>query len=478
MPILSFTIILPEIFLACVGMALLMIGAFRKENEPVLLSKMAITMFIVAGILIYLLHESTPATILNGLFILDGFALFSKGLILLAALLVLSMSLEPLRGKEKVCFEFPVLIIMSVVGMMIMVSANDLISLYMGLELQSLSLYILAAIRRTSEKSSEAGLKYFILGALSSGMLLYGCSMIYGFAGTTGFTQLAQLYSDQSPSIGALTGIIFVIIGICFKISAAPFHMWTPDVYEGAPKAVTSFFATAPKVAAMALLMRLIMQPFGGLVTEWQQVVIFVSVASMVVGAFGALKQTNIKRLMAYSSIGHVGFVLVGLASGVVEGVQAALIYAFIYVTMNVGVFACIIMMRRRKEHVVEIRDLSGVARQNPMFAAVMTILMLSMAGIPPLAGFFGKFFVFKAALEQELYILAVIGVLSSVVAAFYYLRIIKVMYFDKLEDPLDDDMSIEIKLVLWAAGLFNLLFFIAPAMLLDIAKLAAKSLF
>jgi len=475
---------LPEIFLALAVMVLVIIGVFKTSHgdgkKRAFLYKLTIIFLIITGVLVFYGDHGTPEVAMGGMFILDKFAVFVKIVILAAAVFVLTMSFDTLRLKEKPCFEFSILLALSVCGMMVMVSANDLMSLYMGLELQSLSLYVMTALNRTNEKSSEAALKYFMLGALASGILLYGCSLIYGFSGTTNFTRLEAIYGSDVAgeiSIGALMGLILVIVGLCFKVSAVPFHMWTPDVYEGASKQVTAFFATAPKVAALALFVRFTSQPFGGLLPEWQQVVIFVAIASMIVGSFGALAQHNIKRLIAYSSIGHAGFILIGLAAGNSEGVQASLIYMAIYMMMNIGVFACILLMKRHDEHVEKISDLSGLNRTNPMFAFVMAVLMFSMAGVPPMAGFFGKFFVLKAALHSELYGLAITGVLASVVSAYYYLRVIKIMYFDPTKDPLDKEAGRETKIVVLVAGLLNLIFFIFPAPLFDAAKLAAESL-
>jgi NADH-quinone oxidoreductase subunit N len=361
-----------------------------------------------------------------------------------------------------------------------MVSANHLISLYVGLELQSLALYVIAAFRRDYAKSSEAGLKYFVLGALSSGMLLYGASLVYGFAGTTSFDRLAALLGDHQTHapVGLIVGLVFVAAGVAFKISAVPFHMWTPDVYEGAPTPVTAFFAVAPKVAAIALFVRVLIEPFGALTDQWRQIIYFTSMASMVLGSFAAIGQTNIKRLMAYSSIGHIGYALVGLAAGTELGVRSVILYMAIYIFMNIGTFAVILCMRQGGRMVEEISDLAGLSRTHPMLAFAMLIFMFSMAGIPPAAGFFGKLFVFQAAIEAHLYTLAVVGVLASVVGAFYYLRIIKLMYFDEPIEAFDHGISGGMTVVLAGTGLFTLLFFFFPAPLLNGAAAAAASLF
>lgn len=429
---------LPELFLACAGLALLMIGVFRGEGSLRLVSWLAVASLVVTAILLAT-GPTERAITFNGLFVTDSFAVFMKLLVLTASALSIIVSMNYLEKEQIARFEYPVLIVFATLGMMGMVSANNLISLYVGLELQSLSLYVIAAFRRDFAKSSEAGLKYFVLGALSSGLLLYGASLVYGFAGTTDFTRLAEVFRGAgTPSLGVIVGMVFVAAGLAFKISAVPFHMWTPDVYEGAPTSVTAFFAVAPKVAAMALFVRVLVEPFGELLPQWQQVIWFCSVASMILGSLAAIQQTNIKRLMAYSSIGHIGYALVGLAAGSEEGVRGVLIYMAIYLAMNVGTFAIILTMRQNGRAVESISDLSGFSKTHPVLAFAMAVFMWSMAGVPPAAGFFGKFYVFMAAVEAQLYVLAIIGVLTSVVSCYYYLRIIKVMYFDELAEPLE----------------------------------------
>jgi NADH-quinone oxidoreductase subunit N len=372
-------------------------------------------------------------------------------------------------------FEDPILVLLSTLGMMVLISAGDLISLYLGLELMSLALYVVAASNRDNVKSTEAGLKYFVLGALSSGMLLYGASLVYGFSGTVSFTGIAAV--AKHGNIGLVFGLVFLLAGLCFKVSAVPFHMWTPDVYEGAPTPVTAFFASAPKVAAMAVFVRASMTAFPGIVTEWQQIIVFVSIASMALGAFAAIGQKNIKRLMAYSSIGHMGYALVGLASGTAEGAQGVLVYLAIYVAMTLGSFAIILAMKRNGQAMEQISDFAGLSRTNPLLAFFFAMFLFSLAGIPPLAGFFAKFYVFIAAIKAGLFTLAVIGVLTSVVGAFYYLSIIKVMYFDEPLPKLDP-VRLELRTVLAVAGLFNILFFAYPGPLVSVATAAAKSLF
>ena len=417
----------------------------------------------------------------GSLFVSDAFAVFCKILVLLGSVMTMIISRGFLERQGMARFEYPILVVFATLGMMMMVSANDLISLYLGLEMQSLSLYVIAAFQRDDERSTEAGLKYFVLGALASGLLLYGSSLIYGFSGTTNFDQLAALFgyaSQAGPGTGVIFGIVFIMAGLAFKVSAVPFHMWTPDVYEGAPTPVTAFFSVAPKIAALALFMRVMIGPFGDLLQHWQQIVAFVSIASMILGALTAINQRNIKRLMAYSSIGHVGYALIGLAVGDAAGIRGVLNYLAIYLVMNVGTFACILCMRRDDRMVEGIDDLAGLSKSHPMLAAALAVFMFSMAGIPPLAGFFGKLYVFLAAIEAELYTLAVIGVLTSVIAAFYYIRIIRVMYFDDIKESLDKPVERELHLVLAATGLLVLLFFLYPSPVLSSAAAAAAALF
>jgi NADH-quinone oxidoreductase subunit N len=389
------------------------------------------------------------------------------------------MSAKYVERHRIVRFEYPILIMFATLGMMLMISANDLLSLYMGLEMQSLPLYVLAAIRRDNLKSTEAGLKYFVLGALSSGMLLYGASLLYGYTGVTNFDKLATVLTGVAPvPLGVIVGMVMLISGLAFKISAVPFHMWTPDVYEGAPTSVTAFFAIAPKIAALALLTRVFMGPLGHMVDEWRQVVILLSVASMTLGAFAAIGQENIKRLLAYSSIGNMGYALIGLAAANNEGVKAVMIYAAIYMVTTVGTFAIVLMMKQKDTMVEGISDLAGLGARQPMLALAMTIMMFSMAGIPPLAGFFGKLFIFEAAIGQGLYWLAVIGVVTSVVAAYYYLRIIRVMYFDEAGDEaLDAATDGRLNFLLVVSSVAVLLFIAQPGPLLNTAEAAAKSI-
>jgi NADH-quinone oxidoreductase subunit N len=411
----------------------------------------------------------------GGSFVLDDFAKFLKILSLTGSAVTLLLSIEFLEAESRRIFEYAILVMLSTVGMMVLISAADLIMLYLGLELMSLALYVVAASDRDNAKSTEAGLKYFVLGALSSGMLLYGASLIYGFTGTVSFAGIAA--AAKEGSIGLVFGLVFLLAGLCFKVSAVPFHMWTPDVYEGAPTPVTAFFASAPKVAALAVFTRVALTAFPGITQQWQQVVVFVSIASMVLGAFAAIGQTNIKRLMAYSSIGHMGFALVGLAAGSAEGAQGVLIYATIYVSMTLGTFAIILAMKRNGHAVESLSDFAGLSQTNPTLAFFMAMLLFSLAGVPPLAGFFAKYYVFVAAIKSGLFTLAVIGVLASVVGAYYYLYIIKLMYFDQPAGAVEPARP-ELRLVLAVAGLFNILYVVYPAPLVTAATVAAKSLF
>ncbi len=467
---------LPEIVIALAASTLLMVGVFaRKGALRIVLGGAVIVIAVTMALII--VGPSGSSQAFGGLFLRDAYGDFMKELVLLGAGLTMIMSLHYLEREEMARFEFPILMLFATLGMMIMVSAGDLLSLYLGLELQSLSLYVIAAFRRDQLRSSEAGLKYFVLGALSSGMLLYGCSMIYGFTGTTSFAGLASALGSGDASIGLIVGLVFLTAGLAFKVSAVPFHMWTPDVYEGAPTPVTAFFATAPKVAALALFMRVMMGPFGDLVAQWQQIIVFVSIASMVLGALAAIAQTNIKRLMAYSSIGHVGYALVGLAAGTEDGIRGVGIYLAIYVFMNVGTFACILSMRQDGRLVEGITDLKGLGKTDPLMGAALAIFMFSMAGIPPLAGFFGKFFVFMAAIDAGLYGLAIIGVLASVVGAFYYIRIVKLIYFDEPEEAFDRPVGREIGLILVGTTLVILCLWALPGTIVDGASAAAASL-
>jgi NADH-quinone oxidoreductase subunit N len=455
-------------------MALLMLGVYRRTDTASIVNASAIVLLVITGILVMWLPGGKLVAF-GGSFVVDDFARFLKLLALAGSGVAILMSLDWLSAERRRIFEYAILILLSTVGMLMLISAGDLIALYLGLELMSLSLYVVASSDRDNVRSTEAGLKYFVLGALSSGMLLYGCSLVYGFTGTVSFAGIAQ--ASAQGGIGLVFGLVFIFAGMCFKISAVPFHMWTPDVYEGAPTPVTAFFAAAPKVAAIAMFVRVSVEAFPNILQQWQQIVVFVAIASMALGSFAAIGQRNIKRLLAYSSIGHMGFALVGLAAGTAQGVQGVLVYMAIYVTMTLGTFAVVLSLRRDGEMVEDIPQLAGLARTHPGMAFFLAMLLFSLAGIPPLAGFFAKFYVFLAAIQGGLYGLAVIGVLASVVGAYYYLAIVKIMYFD---DPLPGfaPMPGELKAVLAVTGLFNILFFAYPGPLIAAATAAAKSLF
>jgi len=467
---------LPEIIVALGTLALVLVGAFRGERSTVLVGTGAFAILLAAFVALVVLPSTGRETVLGGSFIADGFAKYMKALVLLGSAATLALSSDYMARERFIRFEYPILILLSTIGMMMMVSANDLISLYLGLELQSLAAYVIAAIHRDDARSSEAGLKYFVLGALSSGMLLYGASLVYGFAGSVSFPAIAAAVSGEAP-IGLIVGIVFLAAGVAFKMSAAPFHMWTPDVYEGAPTPVTAFLASAPKIAAVAMSVRVFVGAFPEVVASWQQIIIFVSVLSMALGSFAAIGQRNIKRLMAYSSIGNIGYALIGLAAGTPEGIQGVIIYMAIYLAMALGTFACIVSMRRGDVYFETIDELSGAAQANPWRAFALAMMLFSLAGIPPLAGFFAKFYVFAAAIQAGLYTLAVIGVVTSVVGAFYYIRIVKIMYFDAPR-PGFERMPPGAEAVLIATSVVVTLFWLIPAPLVNSAGAAARSLF
>ncbi len=465
----------PELLLAVGTVVLLLVAVFmrRERHDIVLIAAIALLVAVA------LVAVSSPVgVIFNGGFIADEFARYMKLLVLGGSALALVLSFSSARENGLDKFEYSILVLLATLGMMAMVSANDLMSLYVGLELQSLALYVVAAMRRDDLKATEAGLKYFVLGALSSGMLLYGASLLYGFTGTTQLDQIVNMIVLEDRSIGLVFGMVFLLTGVAFKISAVPFHMWTPDVYEGAPTPVTAFFASAPKIAAMALFIRIVTVSFEPITRDWQQIVIFLSIASMVLAAFAAIGQNNLKRLLAYSSIGHVGFALVGLSSGTAAGVEGVAVYMAIYIAMTVGVFAVILSLRTEKGAVETIPELAGLAQKRPFIAAVMAIIMFSFIGLPPLAGFFAKWQVFLAAIEANLFILAVIGVLASAVSAYYYLRIVKVMYFD---EPVAEFAAAprELTLVMAATGFLIVTYFATVAgPLYNAAHAATGSLF
>ena len=475
----NFAPLLPELVLVVGAMALLMLGSFVAENDETAerITWLAILVIVIAGGLMAW-GLGGPRLLFDGAFVNDAFARFMKLLALAGAAIALLLAIDPFREARILRFEYPVLVLLATTGMMVMISAGDLMALYIGLEMQSLALYVIAAYRRDSVRSSEAGLKYFVLGALSSGMLLYGASLIYGFAGSTNFQVIANAAKGAAAAqnLWLVFGLVFLLVGLAFKVSAVPFHMWTPDVYEGSATPVTALFAAAPKIAAMALLMRVVLSAFPGIGTQWQMIISAMAIGSMVWGAFAAIGQTSIKRLMAYSSIANVGFALVGLAANSPEGTQGTIIYMTIYMVMTLGAFAVILSMRRSEGPVEDIADLAGLAKTNLPMAVALMLIMFSMIGIPPLAGFFGKLYVFSAAINAGLYPLAVIGVVASVVGAYYYLRIIKVMFFDEAADrflPVQARAGV----VMLMASLIVLLGLVGLGPFVDAAAAAAKSL-
>ena len=468
---------LPECVLAVGALVLLMLGVFRaKDGRDWIISELAIGLLGLAFVLLFFDIKSN-AVVWGGSFVDDAFGRFMKGLSLLGAIGALVLSLDFMRREKIDLFEFPVLVVIATLGMLMLISARDLIALYLGLELMSLALYVIAAFHRDNARASEAGLKYFALGALSSGMLLYGASLIYGFAGTVSFDGIAKALAGGTQSVGVIFGLVFMMAGLSFKMSIVPFHMWTPDVYEGAPTPVTTFFASAAKMAAVAITVRITITAFPSITHQWQQIVVFTSILSMVVGAFAAIGQTNIKRLMAYSSIGHMGFAMVGLAAANEAGVRGVLMYMAIYLVMTLGAFAAILSMRVTGVYVENIGDLAGLARRNGVMAFFLAAIMLSLAGIPPLAGFWAKWFVFMPAVNAGLYPLTVLGVLASTVACFYYLRIVKIMYFDEPARPFDT-ASPAVSGVLAVSSLMVVLFSFWPGPITAAAAAAAKSLF
>jgi len=472
---MSLWLAMPELILAVGAMALLMIGAFSGERSSGSVTVLGVLVLIAAGAWIIL--AGGEGTAFGGAIILDSFGRVMMVLTLIGATAALVMSARYGRNAGFYSFEYPVMILLSTTGMMLMISAHNLIGIYLGLELQNLGLYVLTAFHRDNARSSESGVKYFILSSLNSGLLLYGITLVYGYTGSVDFHQIAAALSAGPRSVGLIVGIVFVLIGLVFKISAAPFHMWTPDVYEGAPTPVTTFLASAAKMAAMSFLLRTTVDAFQPAAIDWQQIIVFVSIASMLLGSFGAIGQRNFKRLMAYSSIGHMGFALVGLSADTVAGVHGVVIYMLIYLAMTLGTFAFILSMRRRGEQVERIDDMAGLAHTNPVMATIMAILLFSLAGIPPLAGFWAKWYVFLAAINAHLYALAVIGVVTSVVAAFYYIRIIKIMWFDEAGAGFSP-MAMEMRVVFGLSGAFVLFYVLIGGPLGRVAEAAAKSFF
>ena len=459
--------ILPELFLSISLLFLLMIGVFIKKSFKLVNFLTIIILIFSAAIVIN--QSGHVITIFNGSFIVDPFSNFMKILTLLACSFVLLSSKEYLKITKIDKIEYPILILGSVLGMIIMISAYDLIVFYLGLELQSICLYILASFKRDDERSSEAGLKYFVLSALATGLLLYGCSLIYGFTGSTNFENISMNLNNTNT--GAIFGIVFIIVGLAFKVSAVPFHMWTPDVYEGSPTSVTVFFALIPKIAAFSIFIRFMYVPFVNMIDQWQLIIVFLAIGSMILGAVAAIGQNNIKRLMAYSSIGHIGYALAGLSTGTNAGVQSTIIYLVIYLFMNLSVFGCIFMMKREGNFLENINDLSGLSKNHPLLALCFLISLFSLAGIPPLAGFFAKFYIFMSVIESKMYALAIIGLLTTVISAFYYLRIIKIIYFDKPKKSFENTTDLGLRASLIMATIAILIYFIYPSALINIVS-------
>jgi len=459
--------ILPELFLSIAIMFLLMLGVFIKKSFK-LVNLLTILSLIFAIILI-LNQPNEIIKIFNESYIIDKLSIFMKVLTLLFCIFVLLSSNDYIKNNSIDKIEYPIIILASTLGMILMISSYDLIIFYLGLELQSLCLYILASFKRDDERSTEAGLKYFVLSALASGLLLYGCSLIYGFTGSTNFEIISENLSEGNT--GAVFGMVFIIVGLAFKVSAVPFHMWTPDVYEGSPTSVTSFFALVPKIAALTVFIRFMYVPFINVISHWQTIIIFLSIASMILGAVAAIGQSNIKRLMAYSSIGHMGYALAGLAPGTNAGIQSTIIYLTIYLVMNLGAFGCIFMMKRENVFHEKINDLSGLSKNHPMLALGFLIILFSLAGMPPLAGFFAKFYIFMAVIEAKMYTLAIIGLVTTVVSAFYYLRIIKVIYFDEPIEPFEENYDWGLKASLVLSSILILIYFIYPSILTEVVS-------
>ena len=465
----NLNLVLPEIFISLAIMFLLILGVFKKDSSKLIHNFSLIILLITGGIIFNETLTVENTLLFNGSVVIDYLASFMKFITIIAALMALIVSSNYLKTFKILKIEYPILVICAVLGMMVMISSNDLIVFYIGLELQSLSLYVLSSFNRDEVKSSEAGLKYFVLSALSSGLLLYGCSLIYGFSGSTNFEIIANnLDSDQY----VLTfGIVFILVGLAFKISAVPFHMWAPDVYEGSPTSVTLFFTIVPKIAALTVFIRFLYVPFINLIDQWQMILIFLSIASMVFGAVAAIGQKNIKRLIAYSSISHIGYALAGLTTGTNEGIQSSVIYITIYFVMNLGLFSCLLMLKRNDQYHETLDDLSGLSKNHPLLSLSLLVILFSLAGIPPLAGFFAKFYVFMAVIEQSMYFLAIVGLLSTVIAAFYYLRIIKIIYFDQEKEKYDSDHSFWLKLSLTVSTILILIYFIFPSQIIDVVS-------
>jgi len=464
----TFVYILPELFLSLAVMLLLMVGVFVKKSYKLI--NLLTLLSLVFAIILILSQPNETFRVFNESYTIDKLSIYMKVLTLLFCFIVLVSSKDYIKVNNIDKIEYPILILASTLGMMIMISSYDLIVFYLGLELQSLCLYILASFKRDDEKSTESGLKYFVLSALASGLLLYGSSLIYGFTGSTNFEIISENLDKYNS--GAVFGIVFIIVGLAFKISAVPFHMWTPDVYEGSPTSVTSFFAIVPKIAALTVFIRFMYVPFVNVVDQWQSIIIFLSIASMILGAVAAIGQKNIKRLLAYSSIGHMGYALAGLATATNSGVQSAIIYLIIYLVMNVAIFGCVFMMRRENIYYENINDLSGMSKNHPLLALSFLIVLFSLAGIPPLAGFFAKFYIFISVIESKMYMLGIIGLITTVVSTFYYLKIIKIIYFDKPKKPFELSYDLGLKISLALSSILILTYFIYPSILIEIVSL------
>jgi len=465
---MNLDLIFPEIFLSISIMTLLMIGVFKKNSEKIVYNLSVITLLVLLALIINLFSIS-ETFVFNESYKIDTLSTFMKSLTIISAIFVMISSITYLSSLNILKIEYPILILSSILGMMVMISSNDLIVFYLGLELQSLALYVLASFNRDNILSSESGLKYFVLSALSSGLLLYGCSLVYGFSGSTNFTYIAN--SSSNLEYGVIFGLVFIIVGLAFKISAVPFHMWAPDVYQGSPTSVTLFFAALPKIAALTVFIRFLFTPFVNLIDQWQTILVFISIASMVFGAIAAIGQSNLKRLIAYSSIGHMGYALAGLASGTNQGIQSSVTYISIYLVMTLAFFSCLFMLRKKNQFYEKIEDLSGLSTNHPVLSFSLLIVLFSLAGIPPLAGFFAKFYIFMAVIEQSMYFLAIVGLLSTVVAAFYYLRLIKIIYFDKPKEKFETDHHIGLKITLAISTAILVLYFIYPGFLITLVS-------
>ena len=464
----NLNLILPEIFLSLSIFATLLIGVFFKNSYNLVTN---ITYIIIIFLLLIIFNSfNESGNLFSNSFVSNSFTNFFKILILLGTLFVMFITQDFIKEIKINHFEYPLLLLFSVLGMFFMVSSNDLMSFYLGLELQSLALYILASIDRDNLKSNESGIKYFILSALSSGLLLYGCSLLYGFTGSTNFEEI-NLKTDLENT-GAVFAMVFILVGLAFKVSAVPFHMWTPDVYQGSPSSVTSFFAVVPKVAGIAILIRFVQIPFEQLIDQWKNILVFMSLASMILGAVAAIGQTNIKRLIAYSSIGHIGYALAGISTGTVAGYSSSITYISIYVIMNLGIFGCIFLMKKDGRYCEDIEDLAGISKKNPLLAISFLIILFSLAGIPPLAGFFAKFYVFMSVIESGMYTLAIVGLLSTVISAFYYLRVIKIIYFDEIKNPFDKIKNLEITSTVFLSCVILVMFFLYPSILNNIVNI------